>query len=567
LKIFKTIENEITDYESKAVEISPSVHRSAYKRIKRIAFFENEGGEDNKIDELGQYQYWLKPVQIYIDSTVKNLRVDTKNFLLFSTDPIGDFPVVFTLNATLREYMFDTNRDMQLKEDVEYYVGWGNALWKKLEKGFELCDLSNTFVINQTAKTVDDSTVIERHIMTQSQLRAMDGIFDNIDNVIKDCGNRSFSASAKTTEIETTNPTYEIFIRNGEISEKDLFEAQGKKGGNKDKFLLCRIATAGLSKKASEKKYVLMAEPFGNKKMSDYYKEAHLGSYKGTWLREGLYEKFFDYIVAIREIDNDIQEGLTWASKVIFGSSDVQTFQSVRTDIENGRIVKTKDLKQVDVRLQNLDQLISRRNNLIEEMDRVAHSFEVVQGQTPPSGTPLGTSRLADENAGKYFITLKQKITIPYKHIYKEWELPRIVKDMSVKDIIRVTGDEAILEQFRKLAVDSWYNKNLVKLGFHTSEMAEQIKIEKMEELSSYEAMIKNLSEIWKGVLKRLYITITGENIDVFENLTTIQTLLNLEQDPGRRAYLLDLVYATKGIKVPAPQPVQTPQPEATPVQ
>lgn len=567
MNIYKIIENEITDYESKTTEISNGVHRSAYKRIKRISFFQNEGGEDNKINEFGQYQYWLKPIKVYIDSTVKNLRIDTKNFLLFSINPIKDFPVVFTLNGALREYLFDTNRDTQLKEDVESYVGWGNLLWGKTEDGYEAKDLSNTYIINQSARTVDDTSIIERHQLTQSQLRAMEGVFDNIDKVIEDCGGKTFSTTKNTTDATTTNDIYEIFIRSGEVSEKDLFEAQGKEGGDPNKFQLARIAVAGLDKNKSDKKYILMAEPFGKKKMSDFFKEAHLGNYNNTWLREGLYEMFFDYIVAIREIDNDIQEGLTWASKVIFGASDIQTFQSVRTDIENGRIIKTKDLKQVDVRLQNLDQLIARRNNLIEEMDKVAHSFEITQGQTPPSGTPLGSTRIADDNAGKHFVVLRQKFTIPLKHIYKEWVLDKIVKNIKAQDIIKITGDENVLQQFRQLAVDSWYTKNLVKIGFHTPEMAEQIKAEKMEEMSKYDALVKNLPEVWEGVMKRLYITITGENMNMEENLSTLTALLSLEQDPIRRAHILDMIYAIKNIPVPPPptptqQPTQPQQPQ-----
>lgn len=567
MNIIKTIRSEITNYESKSVEISDGISRSAHKRIKRIAFFQNRGGDTDKIDELGQYQYWLNTAKTYLDATIKNLRVDTKNFLVFSKAPVEDFPVVFTTNCALKDYLFDTNRDIELKEDVEYFAGWGNLLWKKIDGGHETCDLMNTYVINQTAKTVDDTPVIERHQLTQSQLRTMSGVYKNIDEVIKNCGNKFFSSTSKTTPETTTNPIYEIFIRNGEVSEKDLFEAQGKKGGDENKFLLARIV-AVLDKSDKEgRNYILFAKEFPkNKKMSDIYKEAHFGTYNGTWLREGLYEQLMDYIVAIREIDNDIQEGLAWASKVIFASSDNRTFQNIRTDIENGRMINSKDLRQVDVRLQNLDQLIARRNNLIEEMNAVTHVFEVVQGQTPATGVPLGTTKMVDENATKYFSNIKSKFTIPLKHVYKEWELPNIVKDLKVQDIIKITGSTSIIDQFRKMAVDSWYVKNLVKIGPHTKEMADQIKAQKIEELSNYDALIKNMPEIWDGVLKRLYITITGENIDLSENLSTLQALLQLETDPVRRAYIMDQLYAVKGINVPPPAQPVTPQPvQATP--
>ena len=59
MNIIKTIRNEINDYESRSYEISEGVSKSAYKRIKRISFFQNRGGDTEKLDELGQYQYWL----------------------------------------------------------------------------------------------------------------------------------------------------------------------------------------------------------------------------------------------------------------------------------------------------------------------------------------------------------------------------------------------------------------------------------------------------------------------------------------------------------------------------
>jgi len=561
--ILKIIQSELTNYESKSVEISEGVHRSAYKRLKRISFFENRGGEDEKINELGQYQFWLNPIKVYLDSTVKNLRIDTKNFLAYSYDPIGDFPAIFTLNIAMKNDLRDNGKDEQLKEDVEYFAGWGNILWEKTEDSYEPCDLKNTFIINQTAKSVNDSPVISRYQLTQSELISKKDVWDKdkIDKVIVDCKNKTFSATNKTTSEDTTNPIYEIYKRDGEISEEALFKAQGKKGGDKNKFILARVITAGLAKASTKDALILFAEPFGKKIMSDYYKEAHFGPYQGTWLREGLYETFFDYVVAIRDLDNDIQEGLSWASRVVFRSSDNKTFQNIRTDIENGRVIESADLSQVDVRLQNLDQLISRRNNLLEEMDKVAHSFDIIQGESMPSGTPFILANKLNENAGKYFIFIRQKLDIAYTHIYEEWQLPRIIKNIKLQDIIRITGDDNLIKQFRKMAVDSWYVNNLVKIGPHTTEMAEQIKAEKLAELEQYEPLIKNMKDIWNDVLKRTHITITGENTDIAEALTTIGSLVQFETDPQRRAYLLDKVYAIKGINMPE-FPVQPTQQE-----
>lgn len=561
MDITKIIESELSNYQSQTTEISESVYKSAYKRIKRISFFQNRGGEQNKVDELGRYSYWLNSVKVYIDSTVKNLRIDTKNFLAFSINPVKDYAAVFITNAVMKDWLWDTNRAEQLQEDVEYYVGWGNILWEKVKGGYETCDLANTFVINETAKSVDESPIITRYQLTQSELRRKEGVYKNIEEVIQNCGNKQFSSTNKTTSKNTTNPIYEIYKRDGEVSEETLFKAQGKKGGDKNKFVFARFVVAGLTKSSSQNKYILFSEEIKDKTMRDLYKEAHLGPYTGTWIREGIYEVFFDYQVAINALDNDISEGLEWAAKVIFRSEDSKTYQNIRTDIESGRIINSKDLAQVDVRLRNLDQLIARRNNLLQEMDKVAHSFEIVQGAPGPSGMPFKLGNRLDENAGKYFIFIRQKLGIAYTRIFKEWILPELVKDLKGQDIIHLTGDVELLKAFRKMAVDSWYIKNLVKIGKHTPEMAETIKAEKMAELEKHEPMIKNTKEIWNDVIKRIHITVTGENSDLSENLATIAELLEYEQDSVRRASLLDRIYAVKNIPLPpAPVPQTAPQ-------
>lgn len=562
MKIIKTIQQELLDYENNSVEISEGVHRSAHKRIKRISFFKNRGGEDGKIDDLGQYQYWLNPIKVYVDSTVKNLRIDTKNIMYFSTAPVDDFAAIYLLNNRLKTYLWENGKDDQLKEDVEYFVGWGNCLWKNTGDNYELCDLSNTYIINQKAKTVNDSPIIERYELTQSDLRNKKDVWDNIEDVIKNNKNKTRKSNRNTTAENTTNPIYEIYERTGEVSEEELYEAQGKKGGDANKYVLAKIIVSGIDTNSDKNSNVLFAEELKGKKITDYYKEAHFGNYDGTWLREGLYEMFFDYVVAIREIDNAIQEGLDWASKVIFKASDNKTFQNVRTDIENGRIINSENLSQVDVRLQNLDQLIARRNNLVEEMDKVAHSFEIVQGQNMPSNTPFALANRLDENAGKYFVQIKQKITGAYKKIYKEWELKRIIKDISKEDIIKITGNDIILDEFRKMLVNSWYNQNLVKIGVHDNQTKEMIKAQKLEEIKQQDHLVKNSKEIWQGIEKRTFVTITGENTDLAENLSTIATLLQLEQDPTRRAYLLDRVYAIKNIPIPPTTPQPTNQTE-----
>jgi len=100
--------------------------------------------------------------------------------------------------------------------------------------------------------------------------------------------------------------------------------------------------------------------------------------------------------------------------------------------------------------------------------------------------------------------------------------------------------------------------ENLVEIGPHTKDIADAIKAEKMDELRQSDPVVENTKEIWKGILPRLFITITGENSDAADNIQDMVQLMQLEQDPVRLAFLLDSIYKIRGIPVP-PLPEQAP--------
>jgi hypothetical protein len=558
--IYSKIENEIDQYLNQSVEISEGVNYSQNKLVKRISLFKNKIYPKGKTDKQGKYKYWFDIINFRVNNEAKNIQVDTKNPLVFSQNPIGDFSATYIINMSLRDFLWETGRADEMNEATEAFSADGNILFKRTKNGYELCDLTNTYLTNTTAKTVDDTDIIERHQLTQSELRAKIGVWDNVEEVIKECGNKLFSATIKSTKEATSNPYYEIFERNGEVSEAELFEAQNKEGGDENKYILAKIIVAGLEKGSSNGKYVLFAEPLGKKKLSDVYVEAHRGPYKGRWWREGLYELLFDYQVRGNEIGNQLSKGLEWASKTFFRHSDNMAIQNIMTDLANGDAIKSKDLAQVEVKMQGFDQLIADWNRTMAEADKVANSYEVVTGDETKASMPFRLGLLMDTNASKLFLFLRQKLGLAYNKIFKFWIIPELVKNLKGKEIIRVTGDIGALERFRQMAVDNWYVRNLLLIGPHTPEMAKLLKEAKMKEIQKLDPMIENSEKIWKDVINRIWVTMTGENADFNDEMQTIYSMIQLETDPVRRAYLLDRIYAMKGLNVPPPVQSDIPQ-------
>jgi len=565
MNIFAILQQEITDYFGASINIAEGITYSQYRLVRRIYLFKNKVYPRGKIDRQGRYKYWFDIIKPRMDNEVKNIDIDTKDILVFSDNPVDDFAPVFISNAAMREWMWETGRAEEMNAAAELYSGDGNVLFKKVKGGYQTCDPLNTYITIQTAECVDDTAVIERHQLTQSEIRAKEGVWDHdaIESVIKNCGSKTFSPTMRAGLRDTTNPYYEIFERTGEVSERALWEAQKREDsdkGSESKYILAKIICAGLSDGGADEKYVLYAQALpAGKKMSDYYKEAHRGAYKGRWWREGMYELLFDHQVRANEIGNQLAQGLEWASKTFFKSNDVRTIQSLRTDLMNGDIIRSDDLSQVEVRMQGLDQLIADWNRLMQDADNIANSFEVISGESLPANTPFRLGQLLDVNATKLFVFLREKLGNAYARVFREWILPEMVKDLKGKDIFRLTGNSNLLNMFYEIAAQNWYIENLVQIGPHTPETAELLKAQKIEELKRTDPLIKNSREIWNDVIQRLYITITGENTDLGSQLETLANLLQFEQDPARRAYVMDLIYKTKGIPLP-PAPVQPPQ-------
>ena len=554
---FSRIETEIDNYLSRNVEISEGVFFNQHDLIKRIYKFRNRNLQD-KINSDLSYNYYFDIISPRSDSEVKNLKFDTKNILVFSANPTKDFSAVFLANASLKDWLSENGEDLKLKEAVEEFVANGNVGFKKVGGGYEFTDPLNTFVTNITAKYVEDTDIVERHEMTATELKKMTE-WEDTDKVIKNLGNKTFTASSLTTPTETTNKRYEVFEFTGEVSEQEFMEVQGKKGGNESVFFLAKIIVAGLKKGGGREKVVLFAEKLKGK-MTDYYLYAHRGKYEGKFWRMGMYEMLFDYQIRANDIGNQLARGLDWASKVIFKSKDSKVLQNIRADMDNGDVVITDDLSQVDVRMRSLDQLIADWNRLMTDADRISNSFEVVRGESLPSGTPFRLGLLIDQNAGRLFTLLRQKITLVYKRVFREWIMPEMVKGMKGKDIFRFVGEVEILDQLREIMVENWYMQNLIQIGPHTKAMAEGIKEEKLDELRDADPVIENSKKIWEGVLPRLFVTITGEGYLYNETVQDILQLIQFEQDPDRINYLLDMMYKIRGINVPPKKEEQPPE-------
>jgi len=567
------MEREIQQFLSESAKVSDNYSFSQYKIVNRITLFETHTYPTGKIDSLGNYKYWYDIISPRVDSEVKNIDFDTKDITVYSPRPIDELPCIIT-KLKLKEYLRETGQAEEINSAIEEGSGWGNVVWKKIKGGYERVDLSNFYVINQTAETLDQTPVIERHQMTSSDLRAKAEVWDNVEETLKECNTKTYKTDIGTQENETTVPYYEVYERNGEVSIKDLKEHRGEEPskGDEDKYVLAKVIGSGTKGTHSgvDIKYILYAEEMTGK-MSDIYKEYHRSRYKKRWWREGIYELLFDLQVRANQIGNQIAQGLELASKTILKTDDTLIIQNVLTDLQNGDVIKAKDISQIVLRMDAFDQLSADWNRIIELANDLTNSREIVQGVTPASGTPLGTSQLLNQNAGKLFDFIREKLAIPFSEIFEKFVIPNLIKELKGQEILRLTGDSDMLGRLHQVVVDDWYIKNLVALPPHTKEIAENLKMEKLEELKKRpELLMKATKDMFAKFKPHISVIITGEQVNLNADLQNLMGFIGLEQDPVRRSAMIELAMKKKNIDVGAlpksePQQMQAQAPQPVP--
>ncbi len=558
LALARQIETEVTDYLTHPVSLTSGEIFSQQKLTKRISLFENHTYPTGKFDKQGNYKYWYDIQTSRIDSEVKNIDFDTKNVEAYSPITLDEVPNVI-VNLKLSEYLRDTGQAEEINSAIEEGSGWGNIVWKKVKGRSERVDLKNFYVINQVARSLKQSPVIERHQLTQSEMREKGANWKNLDKILKDSGQKIYKSDVESTQQDTTMPMYSVYERNGEVSIKDLkeftkeFTKEITVDGDENKYTFAKVIGVGTEGTSGgvKIKHIVFAQELSGLDNSDIYKEYHRGRYKGRWWREGLFELLFDCQVRANEIGNQISQGLQYASKVLFTGEDKQIIQNVITDLKNGDYIRSKDLRQVAVRMEGFDQLMADWNKTIELANEIANSREVVQGITPASGTPLGTSQMLNANANKLYDFLREKLAIPFKELFEEEIIPDLIESIKIEEVLRLTGDSKMMDRMRELIIENWYIQNLVILGPHTKEMADTLKAEKMKEMGKKKDLfIKEFKKAFDNYKPRVSVIITGENTRRLEERDSFIQFVPMEADPIRRTALIEEGMRRSGIDV-----------------
>lgn len=575
----KVVIKEISDFETTQIPLSTTKDYNQYQTLQVVKTHQNKGfltvlaagqEDDREFYDIGT------PM---IETRVVNIDLDDKDLEPY-TDNANFIPQEFLAKSLLKHYLRQTNHGQKINDIEKMFLDEGNIVVRKVSgknnngEIYLPVNLANLYVIDQTAKTLEDTTVIEKDIMNQSTLRKMKE-WTNIDKVL------ALSNVSKSAEI----PYYEVYYRYGEVSVSDFnsiqFDLTGKKIEDKEnddnEYIqsLVVVVKAKRGEKYNGEEYgsdgiVVFAEKLtpeiikisSELEITKYkpYEEAHLGKYNDRWMREGDREVLIPYQNRANELGNQIREIMGLASKMIFWSSDTKiSGKNVLSAIKNGQILEATNLNLLNNVFPNLSLFSEEWNRNINEAQKALKAFEVASGESLPSSTSATAVSVQNQQIGKYYDFIREELGLFFGCVFKRWIIPVLLKKTTSIEKLEIIGDPSYLDEYAQALAKGWLFQNMEyiqsKGGITQEQYTQLIEMKKQEILKNKKMFIDLEKDFFNDVEMYVGLNSTGQSFNKQARVTNGLQLANLIQDPKARADLLSEIANNLGYKI-SPQAI-----------
>lgn len=539
--LLKQINQEIEDYKTRDIQIVPNLPFNQHDTLELVHFYYNSKFQSGELDEDGDKKYFRNIVKNPCKVFTKAIDFDTKNIRLLTAG--GGNPLkTWYMERDLKYWMRDRQFGKVLNRIFKELPIYGSVVLKVVEGEPHFVDLRN-FVVEQSADTLDDSNhLIEVHNYTPAGFRKiakqMGWDQDKVDEVIE-----NFHKMKDTSHIR-------LFERYGEVPEL--------KDDGSESYSYRRVFHADVGVDIYDDRGELTQPKQGvlleSKEWEGHpYWEFHAEKVAGRWLGVGVVETLFEPQVAVNQHINLQSKSAFWSALRVFQTRDNTVNRNMLTDIRNGEILNTdSEITQVDMSDRNLAFFNDQDNKWMTNRDELTFSYDVVQGERLPAGTPLGSAQIAQSQTLSYFETIQENVALDVKQLLFEVIIPRFQEENTAKHTLRLVGQD--LDQYVEMVKNDIVMKQMFNLGlqslnggkFPTNEDRDAIGAVVEETLKQGKERILTIPKgFYKNIKYDVDIDITGESVDTRVRQATIFAMLQaitadptMTQDPTKRKML-----------------------------
>ncbi len=522
--LLSLINEEKDNYENKEIQIVPGLTFNQNDTIEQIYYYYNSKFQTGEIDEDGDKKYFYNIVKNPCKVHSKAIDFDTKNVRMLTAS--GGNPLkTWFMERDFKYWMKDKQFGKVLNRIFLELPIFGSVVLKVIDGKIHFVDLRN-FIVEQTADNLNDANyLIEKHPYTVMEFR----------NVAKEMN----------WDKKLVDETIEKFYEMKGVKHIMVYERYGEVMNNKTNewdYSRVYIADVGVSEEDERSRNVV---PYnGVLLQSDVmdenpYWEFHLEKMPGRWLGIGVVETLFEPQIRENEVANLQAKASYWRAIVLFKSQDPGfAGKNLLTEKGNGDVLDTSagEVSQLDISDRNLAFFNEETNKWMRNRDELTFSYDVVQGERLPAGTPLGSARIAMSQTLSYFETIQEGIAMDIKEMIYSVILPQFEKDSTAEHTIRLVGKD--LDTYTTMIKDELVQEEVVQQyidgKFPTGEEAEVIGIMIENDLKKDGELLKDLPKnYYKDTKYDIDIDITGESVDTrVRNATKFAILQAVQADP-----------------------------------
>lgn len=520
--ILRDINKEIQNYQTKRIQVVPGLYYNQYDTLNKIFFYHNSKYVTGEVDDDGDRKYFhninRNPCKVFS----KAIDFDTKNIRLLTTEG-GDSLKTWFMERDLKYWMSNQQFGVILNRLFRDLPVYGTVVLKVVDGKPLFVDLRN-FIVEQSAEDLDCANyIIELHNYSPAEFRKigkqMKWKQEDIDKVIEE-----FHKMKDESHIK-------LYERYGEVCVED--------GDGKKTYPYKRVFVADVGLDEYDNYGRLTVTHSGVELSSDDwdlednpYWEFHADKISGRWLGVGVVEELFEPQVALNQSTNLQNKTSYWAALKIFQSRDSAINRNLSTDVRNGEVLNVdSEITPINMASsENLAFFNQQDQKWLRNRDELTFSYDVVQGERLPAGTPLGSAQIAVTQTMSYFEQIQENVALAVKEMLYKVIIPQFEKDSTPEHTIRLVGkdlDKYVEMCKNKLVLEEIIRQVTSGLAFPTNEDMDVISTSIEESIKQHKEKLLTIPKgFYKDVKYDVDIDITGESMDTRVRQATVFAIL-----------------------------------------
>lgn len=569
--ILKEINEIVSNYYKKEIQIIDGLYYNQYANIKKIEFYWNSKYLNGNTDTIGRIKPFYNISKFRVNVATRATDLDVKDVRITS-DNTNDRVRSMLLNHELKNWFKEADFSKLLNDWGKNRSKYGGVLIKKCiededgkkELKIKLVEWKNV-ITDQV--DIENGVIIEVHYMSPSELSKKIGVWENVEEAMKLATKSRGVKGNKEDASEKKIPIYEV---HGEFPANYNPETPE---ADPNKYEKMTFIIAG---NEANKQVILWSEL----EEENPYRYLAWDNVSGRGLGIGIVEDGFEAQMWTNDAIISERNVMELAGKVFIKTNSKQLGNNIISDMDNGQVIELEDGADANL-LSLVPSSLPQFQNTVEkwnvQYERATNTFDSVTGETLPSNTPLGSVAIQSAQASSFFDYRREEAGIFWVEVLTDWTLPYLIKKINKEHIL---SSDFSIEELK--IIDKAFSLNEAN-----TRVKEAILSGNIITMEDYQSAIDGFMQFIAQDGKRRYIDVpkdyfkdyednitidmTGETRNKQATLQSIDNLLvkianpALLQDPNFMG-LLNEEIELAGINftpvAPQPQPTQQPQPQ-----